>query len=180
MRASAASWLASPAASQARAPPLPRQRPPSPRQRGGLACCCAQPKRPVALTVTTSGASPSRRRRLHASVVSPEVYWATFRRKVELLCLIGSPARRLDALITAAHAAAKVADADHTAGPRLLAEVALHGATHARRGRRHEARAMCDAIPPLARYASAEEGLPNPYAKCMETELLADLAALER
>lgn len=65
---------------------------------------------PTTLTITICGPGPARRRRLHAHVAGSATYRATWARKLEMLSLIGSPARHLQ-VVAAAHWTAKVAEA---------------------------------------------------------------------
>lgn len=77
---------------------------------------------PITLTISAREACGCRRRRLHTDVVKSEVYQAILCHKLDLLDITGSPARRLDALVAAAHSATKVAE---RALLRLTVEAAL-------------------------------------------------------
>lgn len=139
---------------------------------------------PITLRISASDAHGCRRRRLHADIVRAEIYQATLHRKLELLDVIGSPSRRLAALISAAHSAAKVTERaflqDASAGPRLLVEAALRSVALARAGQPRAAHALCQAVPRIGRYATADEdvpGLSTLYRRNMEAAVLADLAS---
>lgn len=143
---------------------------------------------PIILTISTSDKGPSRKRRLHAHIVSPGPYLATLARKLEMLLLHGSPTRRLGAVVVAAHSPARITEVallrDASAGPRLLAEAALRCATPAPCGHHQATRSMCDVLPRVARHVDGDtidvKGLADFYRRNMESAILADIASLPR
>lgn len=97
-------------------------------------------------------------------------------------------ARRLDALISAAHSEARVTEAallrDSEAGPLLLAEAAFRCAALAQSGRCRAARSICEVVPHIERYVAQEaidvDGQASFSRRNMDTAVLADLASVEQ